>query len=517
VARATRLCASGWGAYAALLRDPRDDSWWGFRDPSGAVELFTWRSGDLAVAVVDLENLPPGLMPPRLALDWTVIADFLRRPAALVGRSALSGLAALAPGALLPLGGPADSAVQVWRPRDWLPQGAEVDPDLGERLKAVVEAAVGGLVAPYDRVIVEVSGGLDSSIVSAGVARAGLGDRVVAALHYAGDSGESDERVWAAELCARYGLPLMCVPRSMAPFAPEADFRAWSRDARPPYAALDAQRDIDTAQRLRSLGAQALVTGKGGDAVFFQMPTPAVLTDLWAARGVAALSHPQNAGVARWLRRSVWSVWREALAVRRASPAPPAVGRFAGWALRDLASGPAHPWLADLDTAPAGKQAQIAALVGCHHVLGANRMGAAADLVHPLLSQPVLELCLAIPSWELVRGARDRGLARDAFAAWLPASVANRRSKGALSSIYSRRAAGSLEALRAHLLDGVLVDAGLLDRNAMEIALDADQVIWRSDWLDLMLAAAVESWVRDWQTRIPDAPGAGRRLAERRA
>jgi asparagine synthase (glutamine-hydrolysing) len=132
------------------------------------------------------------------------------------------------------------------------------------------------------------------------------------------------------------------------------------------------------------------------------------------------------------------------------------------------------------------------------------------DLIHPLLAQPMIELCLAIPSFELVRGGRDRALAREAFAAWLPPAVVQRRSKGGLFSWYARLAAASAPALRAHLLDGVLAGAGLLDRAAVEAALDPDDLIRTGDGVDLIAAAAVESWVRHWQTRIPDAAGAAR-------
>ena len=122
----------------------------------------------------------------------------------------------------------------------------------------------------------------------------------------------------------------------------------------------------------------------------------------------------------------------------------------------------------------------------------------------------MLELCLSVPSFELVRGGRDRALAREAFAPWLPASIVDRRSKGGLTSWYSRRVAASAPALREHLLDGVLARAGLLDGAAMEAALDPDDLIRSPDAVDLIGAAAVESWVRYWQTRVPDAAGVAR-------
>lgn len=505
---ARALCGSGWGPYLALLPEAATGAWRVFREPSGAVEAFTWRCGDLAVLASGLADLPPELLPHDLGLDWDAVADFLVRPASLLWRTALRGVSGVCPGDLQRLGEGTARAVAVWRPADRIPAGAGAGPVAPEPLAETLQAATAALAAPYRRIAAEASGGLDSSAVNAALVRAGLGGRVVGALHYVGDRREADERAWAQAACGPWGLPLVCADRGEGAFDPVADFAELARDARPPYAALDAVRDRDTARRLRDWGAEALVTGKGGDAVFFQMPTPLVLADLWRAKGLAAAADPLNAQVARWLRRSVWSVWREAFGGGPAAEESP-VGRFAGWALRG-AAGPVHPWLRGLEDAPPGKRIQVEALVGGQAALGPSRRGGAADLVQPLLSQPMLELGLSIPSWELVRGGRDRGLAREAFAAWLPEAVVRRRSKGALTSVYARRAAASLPALREHLLDGVLASAGLLDRAAMDAALDADELIRRSDGLDLLQAAAVETWVRCWQTKVPDARGAAR-------
>src|SRR3546814_18425449 len=54
----------------------------------------------------------------------------------------------------------------------------------------------------------------------------------------------------------------------------------------------------------------------------------------------------------------------------------------------------------------------------------------AAPQITPLLSQPIVELCLSIPTWQWVRGGRDRAVARAAVADLLPALIAQRRTKG---------------------------------------------------------------------------------------
>src|SRR3546814_5721791 len=51
-------------------------------------------------------------------------------------------------------------------------------------------------------------------------------------------------------------------------------------------------------------------------------------------------------------------------------------------------------------------------------------------VIHPLLSQPVIEHCLAIPTWLQCAGGCDRSIARQAFKPDLPAKVIERRGKG---------------------------------------------------------------------------------------
>lgn len=506
--RAQDLCRRGWGAYLALIRGAEE--WQAFRDPSGSVEALTWAAGAYGLVASSLVDVPSGLLPHRMALDWTVIADQLRQPIAQMAQSALRGVCPITPGDLQPLGHGADAATPIWRPRDFAPATPDVDPAWPHRLAETLQTVVGHLLGPYERIVCEASGGLDSSAVNAAALRAGIGVRLTSALHYVGDRPESDERAWVRRLCDPHGLPVAYVPLATGPIDPDDDFAALARDARPPYAAVDPDRDRDTARMLAGHAAQALVTGKGGDAVFFQMPSAAVLADLWQAHGLGAARHPRHAEVAHWTRRSVWSLWREARSGPPPKPRFGALGRLAGPCLGPITSRAPHRWLDGLEGLAPGKRLQIEALTSSQLALGPHRRGQVADLVQPLLSQPVMELCLSIPSWELVRGGRDRGLAREAFAGWLPDEIVRRRSKGNLTSHYARRTAASADVLKAHLLDGVLADAGLLDRRETEAALQPDSLIWRADGIDLIGVAALESWVRYWQTRAPDVPHAHR-------
>ncbi|HEX2558937.1 asparagine synthase-related protein [Phenylobacterium sp.] len=508
---AQRLTREWWGSYVALIGEGGAGTWRVLRDPSGALDALVWRSGDVYIVASQLEEVPACLWPDELALDWDAVSEFVLHPWSAGSRCALAGVRSLVPGELASLDG-RSAPVPIWRPLDWICSDAGPHGPWPRRLRELVVATVAALVAPYEPVLAEVSGGLDSAIVAAALGAAGLSPRVRTALHYFGDRSDSDERAWAAQVCDHWNLPISCVARSLEPFDPERDFLPLAQGARPPAAALDSWRDRQAAAELKAAGAQAIVTGMGGDAVFFQMPSALVLSDLLSARGPGALFDPAFPDMARWLRRSVWSVAGEALAGLRSVRSHAPRSRFAGPRALASAGGPGHPWLQHLHLGPPAKSLQMAALAGFQSILGRNRRSAAAAVIHPLLAQPVVELCLAIPTYQHVAGGRDRALARRAFEGLLPAAVLDRRSKGELTSHFSRRAAASLEHLRPWLLDGALVRAEVLDRKAVDLALRSDALIQRADGLALISAAAVEAWVRWWQSQIPDARSAPRRL-----
>ncbi|HWU14534.1 MAG TPA: asparagine synthase-related protein, partial [Caulobacter sp.] len=182
---------------------------------------------------------------------------------------------------------------------------------------------------------------------------------------------------------------------------------------------------------------------------------------------------------------SVWSLlgeavreaWRPALAIEAAD----------------------HPWLTE-PVAPA-KRRQIRSLIRAQLFHGASLRGRAAQLVHPLLHQPVQEAVLATPVIDLARGGQGRGLARDAFADQLPDLVRTRRSKGDLTAYYGRMILRSLTVLRSYLLDGRLATEGVLDRAEAEALLDPDQLIHVGDYPRLFEILALEAFVRHWEAR----------------
>ena len=77
-------------------------------------------------------------------------------------------------------------------------------------------------------------------------------------------------------------------------------------------------------------------------------------------------------------------------------------------------------------------------------------------MLNPLVSQPVMEACLAIPSWQWREGGFDRAVAREAFRKDLPDLIAWRRGKGGPDGFTAPDRRSFPPAIRERLLDGLL-------------------------------------------------------------
>lgn len=501
-----RLCHDVFGRYVALMGGRSEVA--AFRDPSGGLDVIAWPWAGGVLVSDDLPAWLDPLTPSDLSLDLDRLALMAANSSAFGGALALRGVTAVTAGELVRWRSGPPSRRQLWSP------GGVVRLALGrvrpraERLRQLVEGCVAAYAGADGSILAELSGGLDSAIVGQALARTG---KVAAWLNYHVVDPQGDERPYARVVASHLGVPLTEVAHPDTALKLD-QLRGLSGGARPGLNGLDVQHDQDLAARAQALGARRLITGQGGDTVFFQMATPLILADHLQARGLAALASPVALNLARWTRRSVWSVWGTALALQlgRRPPSPvPAPGWLTPQARAAAAQGLVHPWLADLAGVPPAKRRQIQGLVHGQLFWAPSARGAAADLLHPLLSQPVMEYGLALGADVLTGGGvRDRAFARRAFADRLPEATVKRRSKGHLSAYYSRLVAASLPDLRPWLLDGRLVALGIVDRDRLDAAMTPEALCWHGRCGELMDLACLEAWVEAWTARLQARPRA---------
>ncbi len=498
-----KLIARFWGRFTGVLFGEKNQISALLRDPSGALECVTWTQAGLTIA----SSTAPDWLIARLRPEWTIdldrLARTLRDPVPATGCLMLRGPVALEPGTLQPL--PSDRpGVVLWRPVD-VARRSLTDPvsldAAAEQLRSALDEAVNGLADLGGPLAAEVSGGLDSSVVAASLARKDI-DRVKLWINAYGATAEADERAYLRALGDKLGFKPLSVPHATGRISP-ADLEDAGQGFRPGLTGLDRAHDLDWADRMTRAGVKAVMTGKGGDSILLQRATGDVFTDLWLDRGWRSLWSADVFELAAANETSIWTMIRNARRHKRDGHA---------WPVRDhpLLKGVSappdlHPWLEDCEDFGPGKVLQIAGVADSVSRHAPSWPNEDIDVRHPLCAQPVIEACLALPTAVLTTGGRDRGLTRRAFADALPQEILDRRSKGDMTSIYGRMILNNLDVLRPWLLEGRLAALGVIDRDAVERQLAHETLVWQGRYSTIMVAAAFEGWLRAWEARLGPA------------
>jgi asparagine synthase (glutamine-hydrolysing) len=251
-----------------------------------------------------------------------------------------------------------------------------------------------------------------------------------------------------------------------------------------------------------AIGADMHFNGGGGDNVFCYLGSAAPLADRLLREGPGRGAMATARAIGAITGASLWTVPR--LAARKL----PSHARAYRWHMDEtlMPKGiateiglPGHPWLdAPRDALP-GQAAHIAALLRIeNHVEGLGR-GQRRGICAPLLSQPLVETCLAIPSWYWCEGGVNRAIARKAFAGRLPAPILDRQIKGTPDSFSANLFEANRALLAEILLGGRLAAQGLIDRQAVADVLRWEGPVRGLAHLRILTFATVEAWIAAWK------------------
>lgn len=489
-----------WGRYVAFL-----PSWTGegrvLRDPTGTLPCYRFEVQGVVIVMSWLEDLLLPLGIPTPAVNWDAVAAhmFFGR---LSGReTALAGVAQVLPGELTPLASGGSTPMVLWNAVDMARGAAMNDADFAARmLRETTVNCVQSWASCYRSIVLRLSGGVDSAILLGSLCP-GVAPQRVVCLNYYSAGSDSDERQYARLAAQQAGTTL--VERGHdAEFCLEEVLNVARTPVPPSYVGgMGASRsDAEVAAAHR---AGAVFTGAGGDQLFFEFRCAWPAADYLKVRGLDAGFLDAVLDAAHLGRVSFWHALKRALVDRshRGNPAAGA-GRFLtlmSQGARDVAAATAqrfiHPaWLAAADL-PIGKFHQLGALICPPDYYNPLLREASAERVHPLLSQPLLELCLATPTYILTEGGQGRALARRAFAGDMPPEIAGRRSKGGIEQYVTMVLRRNLPFARELLLDGHLVKQGLLDAARVDAALSGrpSTVAYVTE---IHNCIAIEAWLR---------------------
>ncbi|MGH8211255.1 MAG: asparagine synthase-related protein, partial [Steroidobacteraceae bacterium] len=374
-----------------------------------------------------------------------------------------------------------------------------------QTLRRTVRSCVHSWAQCYDSILIHLSGGLDSSIIAATLGSAPNHPKLTAINHFSRYRC-GDERTYARLAAGAAGCTLIELPRNHS--ASLERLLSAEHTANP---LLLRGRNVEfqdkEASIARDTGATASFGGEWGDGVFLQgaglLPSVDYLETLGPRPELLSICYglARLNGVSLWhvlfatfRGGSTWEPYRD-MHKHRKLVAPHVIER----ARRSNAY--VHPWLRSTEGLLPGKVHHLSYMSWPTPFYWPLSPDDSPEAVEPLISQPVIELSLAIPTYLHTAGGVDRAVARAAFAEDLPAEITNRYAKGRISTYVSDLLEHNHELSRELLLDGQLAAKGILRKEQLDEVLSLEPNPLGPSIGDILDYLTLEAWLRRWTRR----------------
>jgi asparagine synthase (glutamine-hydrolysing) len=505
--RGRHLVDGYWGRYVAFLHDAAAKTTWVLRDPSGGLPCLTVRFGGVRLyfsAMSDIQHLGLGLFD----VNWGYLTAWLCVMRGQTHATGLREVSQVLSGECVELHDDLATSRFYWDALQIASSNIIHDPEEAVRaLRDRIVDCVQAWASCYSGITLSLSGGLDSSIVYAALRDSPAKEKLTC-FHYYLTGADMDERRFARQVARSGGSHLIERARdSTVSLEPLLQIEASPEPTTYLYFLEHSRLDAEIAAQHQATGA---FTGWGGDQLFYRNDALLAAGDYLHYRGMGPQFLRVVFDAAHMDRVSVWHVLREAFA-HHFQQRP--------WNIRDEITQTrplirpevireayantiyTHPLLSDARGTPNGKlwhALQISSPWEFYDPLGQDND---PERVSPLYSQPILELCLRLPVHLLTLGGWDRAIARRAFYDELPREVANRKEKGGMDQHLRNILDRNITFIRDLLLDGALVQEGIIDRKMLVTALSGKVSQTQSTAGEIIDFVCTEAWLRRWRNQ----------------
>lgn len=499
--RGRTLVSEFWGRYVAFIHLTQTREVLVLRDPTGGVNCLTTDIRGVRLYFSDVNDLLP-LKVTSLSVNWPFIAAHMIMAPRHSEQTAVTGIREL-------LGGHCDvchdgefRTERVWDP------STIASTDIRENFRATVnevrkitQQCINAWAGRNRRVLHLLSGGIDSSVALACLKRVPTPLEVTCLTLFNEGLLGGDERPYAKLAVDHAGCAWITQSFNLQGSLAVA-FQI-VKTVRPTHY-LPCINEREMVEQAISLGAEAIYNGDLGDSLFYESRAHGATDYLWNhGIDIGLLYAIKNAAAVQ--KMTFWSVMRDAFRSRSRnhgawkqtaySPDVQLLTEKAAGLGTEYWSSLESPWLRDVSRIPPGKRAHIR-LLACSVApdMPLRRPGDPEPLVI-FGAQPLIELCLKIPTYILTAGKRPRAVVRDAFVNQVPDVILRRVDKGNASRVTAIIMKNNIKLVRRYLEDGILVNQGYLDPDALRAALSGPSHTTPTSVLGLF---STEAWLRGW-------------------
>lgn len=489
-----------WGSYVSILPAANTEMLIG-RDCSGLQLCYmTWHDG-VFIAFSNLDSLP-FLAVLEKNINWDYLASIARSETGSFHETGLTSIRQLAAGeyARINLHSKKISKFRSWKPErftdDPIEDSAIAQRMLHDRVLSVVKTQS----QDFNNMSLMLSGGLDSSILLACLRKFHPAE-AIHAVHLHSTENDVSEDHYAQSMADAYDVRMEVIQQE----AETIDgFTSYTRPPWPIPVDRESSDDDEYKQRQREYkerNIDSVFKGQGGDQIFFKKPQLAPLYDYKKKHPLDPRYFEILLNTARLTEQSVWKLERTTRAQKQGAELPAMKSNiFLSKEITERKGEDAlenHPWFQARDHFLFGKYHQLKSFTYFDQY--AQRYTPSTPLVPsipPFINQPLMELMLRIPTYILLTGGRNRGLARETFKAELTPEVYNRENKGFVTRWLLNIFLMNLDSIKEFLYNGILVGENFLDKHALDTYLTEDGLKTRVLPSEIHFAIRYERWAR---------------------
>ena len=509
-----RMCDSGgkhliesyWGRYVAILREGANQAVRVIRDPSGGLPCYIARYRRITMVFSEIEPcIALGLLP--FSINWKFIASMLPYSSLEIRETGLNEVHELQGGERASFSGGDVEYALLWRPAELAARGRIVDPAQATVVvREAVKETVHAWASMHRSITHNLSGGLDSSIVL-GCLKSAPNEPRITCIHYFAPAGNEDERQYA-RLAAKHMDAELVECELDGADAPLERLMDILLAPKPRFYIYDLVHSPHEVRIMADRGATGAFSGAGGDGLFMQARADLAVVDYLRHFGFRPGVIGAALDAARINRASIWSTLYDGVLRHWKKPSRNLLSELGGRravippeiherARNDYSLLPL--WIREAEELTPGLMWHIACLSSPPQFYESFGGPTAVERTPVLMSQPVMETCLRIPSYTWITGGRDRSIARRAFTDVLPRAIVRRTQKGLADRFNRRMFDRNAAFLREMLLDGLLVRAGLLDRAKLEELTHVDSTSGGFEYNEVLRRhLCTEIWLRRW-------------------
>ena len=505
------LVENYWGSYVGFIRGDGGRNVHVVCAPASDLPCLFLKVGEITVVFSRTEDVLE-LIGGEFSINWNFVVRFLlHRGDRYIEGTGLNEVSRVLPGECVSI-----STGTAMRRLYWDAVSIAASNPIEDHKQAVREirtttqGCISAWASCHERIALKLSGGLDSSILLHCLVNAPNRPEVQC-LNFFTPSAEGDEREYARLVATANDTPLheMGVDTRRVTLDDSPDLELTSLPSpllnRLFFGAVESDF-------VKAHGASAYFTGELGDELFLQGIMEHVAADYVWHHGFSLQLFGIAYHEARVRRLPLWEILLDSLGNRRKTmPLPyyPALLKkneyLSEEVLASLTPSSLLPAVVrNIDSIPPCKRMQVLLCFPPREYYDPLGDLEQPELVEPLKSQPLLELCFRIPTFVMTAGGVGRALAREAYRNDLPREIIRRRTKGTSTEMHTQALRNNYGVLREMLLDGLLTQEGIVDRKKLERWFARPEALTVENMSQIPLLYGTEAWLRRWAS-IPTA------------